>query len=265
VQAKDIMTRNVITATSTMSVRNAALLLRANDISGLPVIGEDGEVCGILTEGDLMRRVGDNWASSAKDTMERDDRHSLNTYIQIYGWSVGEAMNRDVISVTPDTDVGRIGSLMLSHKIKRVPVISNRRLVGVVSRCDLLNLAIDAPSRHVAKGDDAMRLAIRTRLAADLGFGSDRVDVIVKDRQVQVQGTLESTVQRQAIRTLVEGIRGISGYLDRTMLRLSDIVSASTTLDGGKWHRNSSLLERPLGDRDYRVVLLACESTRSPM
>lgn len=82
-QAKDIMTRNVITTTPTMSVRNAALLLRANDISGLPVIGDNGEVCGILTEGDLLRRVGDNWASSAKDKFEQDDRHGLNTYIQI--------------------------------------------------------------------------------------------------------------------------------------------------------------------------------------
>lgn len=233
-QAKDIMTRNVITATPAMSVRNAALLLRANDISGLPVIGDDGEVCGILTEGDLMRRVGDNWATCAKDNQDRDDRHGLNTYIQIYGWSVGEAMKRDVISVTPDMDVGRIGGLMLSHKIKRVPVISSRRLVGIISRCDLISLVIDAPGGNVAKGDDAMRLAIKTRLATDLGIGSDKVDVTVKDGQVQVQGTLDSSIQRQAVRTLVEGIHGISGYLDRTMLLPSNVVSISTTSDGDR-------------------------------
>lgn len=233
-QAKDIMTRNVITTTPTMSVRNAALLLRANDISGLPVIGDSGEVCGILTEGDLLRRVGDNWASSAKHMFEHDDRHGLNTYIQIYGWSVGEAMHREVISVTPETDVGRIGNLMLSHKIKRVPVISNRRLVGIVSRCDLINLVIDAPDRHVAKGDDAMQLAIKTRLAADLGIGSDKVDVIVKDGQVQIRGILESDIQQKAIRTLVEGIRGINGYVDRTTLLHSAAVSVSTTRDSGQ-------------------------------
>jgi CBS domain-containing protein len=231
-QAKDIMTRNVITATPTMSVRNAALLLRANDISGLPVLGDSGEVCGILTEGDLMRRVGNNWASSAKDTLERDDRHGLNTYIQIYGWSVGEAMNRDVISVTPEADVGQIGSLMLSHKIKRVPVISNHRLVGIVSRCDLINLVIDAPGRNIAKGDDAMRLAIKTRLATDLGIDSDKVDVTVKDGQVQVQGNLDSKIQRQAIRTLVEGLRGVAGYVDRTMLSPSNVINFSAAPDG---------------------------------
>ena len=233
-QAKDIMTRNVITTTPTMSVRNAALLLRANDISGLPLIDDNGEVCGILTEGDLMRRVGDNWASSAKDVPERDDRHGLNSYIQIYGWSVGEAMNREVISVTPETDVGRIGNLMLSHKIKRVPVISNHRLVGIVSRCDLINLVIDAPGRHIAKGDDAIKLAIKTRLAADLGIDGNKIDVAVKDGQVQVQGILESNIQQKAIRTLIEGIRGINGYVDRTTLLPSDAVSVSTTRDSGQ-------------------------------
>lgn len=233
-QAKDIMTRNVITATPTMNVRNAALLLRANDISGLPVIDDDGKLCGMLTEGDLMRRVGNNCASAVGGTLKHDDRHGLNSYIQIYGWSVGEAMSRDVISVTPDTDVGRIGGLMLSHKIKRVPVISDHRLVGIVSRCDLLNLIIDAPGQNVARGDDALRLAIRTRLVTDLGIGSDRVEVAVKDGQVQVHGQLDSNIQRQAIRTLVEGIRGVGGYVDRTTLLPSNVVSLSTTSDGGR-------------------------------
>ncbi|MBB3456451.1 CBS domain-containing protein [Rhizobium sp. BK313] len=214
--AKDIMTRDVVSATPMMSVRNAALLMLANGISGLPVIDDNGAVCGILTEGDLIRRVGDNWA--ANDARERDDRQGLNTYIQIYGWSVGEAMNSHVISIAPDTDVGRVGKLMLLHKIKRVPVIDHGHLVGIISRCDLLSLVIDAPSEKIARDDDALRLAVATRLATDLGLGSDKVMVTVKDGQVCVEGTVETSVQRKAIRSLVERIGGIGGYVDQTRL-----------------------------------------------
>jgi predicted transcriptional regulator len=152
----------------------------------------------------------------------------------MYGWSVGEAMSHDVISVAPDTDVGRIGGLMLSHKIKRVPVINEHRLVGIVSRSDLLNLIIDAPVQNVAIGDDAVRLAIRTRLVTDLGIGSDRVDVTVKDGQVEVRGNLDSDIQRQAIRILVENIRGVGGYVDRTILSPSNVVGFSATPDDGR-------------------------------
>jgi CBS domain-containing protein len=233
-QAKDIMTKNVIAVIPALNIRNAALLMRANDISGLPVVGDDGEVCGILTEGDLMRRVGDNWASSTNGAGEHDGRHGLNTFPKIHSWSVGEAMNRHVISVPPDTDVGQIGTLMLTHRIKRVPVISDHRLVGIVSRCDLLNLVIDAPGQNVASEDDAIRLAVTARLATDLGFGNDQVEVTVKDKQVQVQGKLDSNIQRLAIRILVKGIHGVGGYIDQTTLLSSNVISFSATLNGAR-------------------------------
>ncbi len=170
----------------------------------------------------------------AKDMLEQDDRHGLNIYIQIHGWSVGEAMNHEAISAPPETVAGRIGNLMLTHIIKRAPVMSNRRPVGVVSPCDLINLVIDAPGRRAAKGSDAMRLTTKARLTADLGIGSDKVDLVVKDGQVQVQGIPEPNIQQKAIRTLVEGIRGINGYLDRTTLLPSRVVSASITAGGGQ-------------------------------
>ncbi|MGV2119855.1 CBS domain-containing protein [Agrobacterium rhizogenes] len=233
-QAKDIMTKNVIAIIPALNVRNAALLMRAKNISGLPVIGDDGEVCGILTEGDLMRRVGDNWVSSVNDAREHDGRHGLNTFVQIHSWSVGEAMNRNVISVPPDTDVGRIGTLMLAHRIKRVPVINDHRLVGIVSRRDLLNPIIDAPGQNIESEDDTIRLAVTARLATDLGFGNDQVEVTVKDRQVQVQGKLDSNIQRLAIRILVEGIQGVGGYIDQTTLLPSNVISFSTTSNGAR-------------------------------
>ncbi|WFU13261.1 CBS domain-containing protein (plasmid) [Rhizobium sp. CB3090] len=214
--AKDIMTRNVISATPAMSVRNAALLMLANGVSGLPVLDDNGAVCGMLTEGDLIRRIGVNWA--AKDARERDDKQGLNTYIRTYGWSVEEAMTRNVVSIAPETDLGLVGKLMLEHNVKRIPVIDHGHLVGIVSRCDLLGLVIDAPPEKIAMGDDAIRLAVATRLATELGLSSDKVTVIVKDGQVYVEGTIETSVQRKAIRSLIENIGGIGAFVDQTRL-----------------------------------------------
>jgi CBS domain-containing protein len=213
-QAKDIMTKDVISVAPTTSVRNAALLMLTNGVSGLLVI-HDNEVCGILTEGDLIRRVGRNWAAKTDDP---NNRMGLDSYIQIHGWSVGEAMNRNVVTVAPTTDVSHIGALMVSHKIKRLPVVDAGHLVGIVSRCDLLGLVVDAPSEIVAAGDDAIKLAIATRLKADLGLGSERVGVTVNNAKVSVAGTVDTELQRRAIRALVENIRGINGYVDGTSL-----------------------------------------------
>ena len=118
----------------------------------------------------------------------------LNTYIQIYGWSVGEAMNSHVISIAPDTDVGRVGKLMLLHKIKRVPVIDHGHLVGIISRCDLLSLVIDAPSEKIARDDDALRLAVATRLATDLGLSSDKVTVTVNPASLTTMNVYSTSV-----------------------------------------------------------------------
>lgn len=226
-QAKDIMTRNVITVSPTMSVRNAAILLRANNISGLPVVGDDGAVCGILTEGDLMPRLGSNWGPIGKGTSGADERHELSNYIQIHGWSVAEAMSRDVISASSDTEIGRIAGIMTSHGIKRVPIIDGFQLVGIISRCDLLNLIIDAPVETIARGDEALGLAIRTRLATDLGIGHDKVEVVVKDGQVQIRGRLDSDVERRAIRALIERVRGTGGYTDRSVISPASVSNIS--------------------------------------
>jgi CBS domain-containing protein len=213
--AKDIMTKDVISVAPTTSVRNAALLMLANGVSGLPVI-QDNEVCGILTEGDLIRRVGKNWAAKSDDP---NSRMGLDSYIQTHGWSVGEAMVPHVVTVAPTTDVGQIGALMVSHKIKRLPVLDDGHLVGIISRCDLLGLIIDAPAEIVAAGDDAIRLAISTRLKTDLGLGSEKVGVSVNNAKVSVVGIVDTELQRRAIRTLVENIRGVNGYVDGTSLQ----------------------------------------------
>lgn len=217
-QAKNVMTTKVFSIAPTASVRSAALSLIAHDVSGLTVIDDEGKVIGIVTEGDLLRRVAGSASKPGSDRAEHGDPQSLEDYVLTHGWSVKDAMCTDVVTVGPETDVKDIAGMMLSHKIKRVPVIDKGELIGIVSRCDLLGMIIDAPQDTIASGDESIRRAISTRLKSDLGIDSERLELIVSDARVSVGGCLETNLQRKAIRALVESVRGVSGYVDATTL-----------------------------------------------
>ncbi len=110
-KAEDVMTTKVITVTEHSTKQQAARLLAQHRISGLPVVNADNVVVGVVTEYDV---------------------------ISIEGQTVGEIMTRGVISVTPDTDLEEVGQLLVHERIKRLPVLDQGRLVGIVSRADLV-------------------------------------------------------------------------------------------------------------------------------
>src|SRR5579875_1066813 len=139
-KASDVMTRDVVTISRGTRVREAIRLMLEHRISGLPVVTPTGRVEGILTEGDLLRR----------SEIATERRHwpwlefllgpgrPASEYVRTHGRVCDELMSRDVISVTPDAALSDIVELMERHRIKRLPVIENDRLVGIVSRPDLL-------------------------------------------------------------------------------------------------------------------------------
>lgn len=113
--ARDIMTRKVATIHPEASVQEAAQLLDQKCISGAPVVDADGKIIGIITEADIISKVN------------RD------------GLRVADIMSHTVISVSEETPVGEIAALLTERKIKRVPVVSNGKLVGIVSRADIVH------------------------------------------------------------------------------------------------------------------------------
>jgi CBS domain-containing protein len=119
--AKDIMTRDVITVSPTTRVKNLAMLLIKNQISGAPVAGKDGKIIGVVSEADIVAKKG-------KD--------------------VKAIMSTNIISVTEDTAVEDIAKLMTTHRIKRLPVMRGEEVVGVVSRADIVSAI--ALGKHVA-------------------------------------------------------------------------------------------------------------------
>ena len=119
--AKNIMTRDVITVSPAMTVKNLAMTLNKNQISGAPVAGKNGKIVGIVSEADIVGKKG-------KD--------------------VKAIMSKKVISVSEDTPVEKIAQLMTTHKIKRLPVMRGDEVVGVVSRADIVSAI--ALGKHVA-------------------------------------------------------------------------------------------------------------------
>jgi len=119
--AKDIMTKDIVTVKPTMTVKNLAMTLIKNQISGAPVVGSDGKIIGIVSEADIVSKKG-------KD--------------------VRALMSKKVISVSEDASVEEIARLMTTHNIKRVPVMSNDEVLGIVSRADIVSAI--ARGEHVA-------------------------------------------------------------------------------------------------------------------
>ena len=114
--ARDIMTRHVYTTTPEMTVRDAARIMAEKRISGMPVLNQTGAMIGLLSEADIIGKQGER---------------------------VEEIMSTEIFSVSEETPVGEIAQLLSQKKIKRVPVITNGRLVGVVSRADIVAAVAD--------------------------------------------------------------------------------------------------------------------------
>lgn len=213
--AKDIMTRGVKTIHSTNSIRTAIELMVNQGVSGLPVVDEDDTVIGIITEGDLLRRV--EYGAAAKDDKKSVDTAlvDLDAYIKGHSWRVGDLMSAEVITVTGDASIGTVAKLLFQHKIKRVPVVENGRLAGLISRVDLLRAIVNTRSDTVAAGEEAMERAIKARLSSDLGVDLNTVLVTVHGGCIYLDGEVSGDLQKRAIQVLIENVQGGYGFSNR--------------------------------------------------
>lgn len=206
-KAKDVMTKDVITVGPGHNIRSAARTMLDHGVSGLPVIGDDGELVGILTEGDLLRRMelggAPSWSAAGADRTE-----AIGSYVRDHSWRVQDVMSPDAIAADAETPLDQIARIMEENTIKRVPITRGGRLVGMVSRADLLRAIIAAPGDRAAPGDASLKRAVEARLSADLGLRAPQVRVRVEGGHVVLSGTVETDAMREAARVAAEGVRG---------------------------------------------------------
>lgn len=216
--ASDVMVRDVITVGPDTGVDMAVRLLAEHDISALPVVDENGALIGILSEADLMHRteIGTEkrrpwWRESitAPVTLAMD-------FAKSHGKRVHELMTPDVVTVSRDTPLAEIAALFEHHGIKRVPVVEDGRLVGVVSRSNLIQALASrfGAADEQRDSDRRIRLDLLDRMKQQdwTDFG-DR-NVIVRDGVVHLWGLAGSQAEHEALIALAEGIPGVAGVAD---------------------------------------------------
>ncbi|MFD2184103.1 CBS domain-containing protein [Rhodoplanes azumiensis] len=222
-KASDIMTTTLVTVTPDTSVPDVAAILLENRISGVPVVDPAGRPVGIVSEGDLVRRAeagtGHERSWWLKLLMGREVLASQ--FVKEHARRVADVMTRELVTATPDTPVAEIASLLERHRIKRVPIVKDGKLVGIVSRANLLHaLAAQRhrpPASPVADAD--LRRAVMARLEDEPWFSSTLVNVTVTDGIVDVWGMVDSVAEKQALQIAIAEIPGVKAVNDNMVIR----------------------------------------------
>jgi CBS domain-containing protein len=214
----DVMTREVVSIAPDASVIEAVRLMLQHKISGLPVIDASGHLQGVVTEGDFLRRVETGTERKRSRLVEflLGPGRLATDYVHAAGRKVEEVMTPDVRTVTEDEQLEKVVHLMERYRVKRVPVVRSDKVVGIVTRQNLIRaLASLALAAHPVAADDA---AIRERLLDELRRQSwapvGLIDVVVKDGVVKLSGALTDERERQAIRIAAENIAGVKKVED---------------------------------------------------
>lgn len=215
----DAMTQAVITAKPSMSIDETARLMVENRISGLPVIDEHDKLCGILTEGDLLRRaeIGTELTVSRWKALLMGPARLAEQYTRAHARKVQDVMTREVVTIAPSAPLADVVALMQTRDIKRLPVIEQGRLVGIISRADLMKaLERLLPKASAAALEDAdIQRRIFSELKRQRWKPHTYIDIGVKDGVVDVSGVILDQQVRHALRVLIEGTAGVKGVVDR--------------------------------------------------
>ena len=225
-RAMDVMTKEVLTVKPDATVRDVATLLAQRGISGVPVVDANNRVVGIVSEGDLLHRT-------EIGTERRPKRHRswwldsfasgiATDYVKSHGRKVEDVMTREVITVAETTELADVAVLLETNGIKRVPVVTDGRLVGIISRANLVRALAateTVPSSFSDKDEATIRNRVQDELirkrlldelsSAEWAQGMWAADVIVKDQQVHLWFSDDQpAAQRHAIQVAAENIAG---------------------------------------------------------
>lgn len=218
-RAADLMSRNIVSARPEMPVAQAAGYMLQYRISGLPVLDSSDRLVGILSEGDLLRRpeLGTDRKRPRWAELLLSPGTLAQEYVRSHGRRVADVMTPDPVTVGPDASLEEIVSLMNEHRIKRVPVVQEGALVGIVSRADILR-AFSAALSQKSDDEHLADTVVRDRILSELKSQSwspiALINVSVDHGIVDLWGTLLDERERAAIRVAVENIAGVREVRD---------------------------------------------------
>jgi CBS domain-containing protein len=217
-RAIDVMTRDVITVGPNSSVTEIASLLLRRRISGVPVVDGHGKLLGLVSEGDLVRRVeiGTDARRSWWLDLLTESSEQAATYAKTRGKKAADVMTPNVVTASETTPLREIASLMERHRIKRVPIMRNGQVVGIISRANLIQgLAAHGDlDKSPSLDDAAIRESVLRELGAQTWTSLLTKNIVVADGIVHLWGFVRSEDERRAIKVAAENAPGVKGVRD---------------------------------------------------
>jgi len=219
-KATDVMATKVITVRPDTPVATIAEVLLANRISAVPVVNDKDVLVGIVSEGDLIHRVEAGTERHRSWWLELLTGKEIlaHEFVMSYGRKAADVMTRPVISVQPDTPLGDIAALLEKHRIKRVPVASNGKIVGIVSRANLIQalVKLNRTKTETSVDDLTLHSHILEQLRSKPWGDPSKISILVNNGSVELWGIVDSETEKNAIRVAVEvtpGVRQVANKL----------------------------------------------------
>lgn len=217
----ELMTRKVMAVHPEATLAEAAKIMLAQKVSGLPVVDMEGRLMGMLTEADLLCRAELHTEGKPVGWLVSflHPGRMASDYVHAHGRHVEEVMTREPISVTPGTALAEAARLMHDERLKRLPVVEKGRLVGIISRFDLLRALTPrlAESGALEPGE-TIRAYIEDALQKEKWASRSPVRVVVEGDVVTLDGIVFSESERQALKVLAENAPGVKAVRDQLTL-----------------------------------------------
>lgn len=227
--AKDLMTENVVTVPPETPVLAIARLLAERGISAVPVLAIDGTLAGIVTEADLIRRLtgSDGKPMSLLRQLFTDMDRLADRYAASHGATAADVMTRDVVTVAPTMPIPEIAEMMEKKGIRRVLVAHENHLLGIVSRADLLRALVEPPAETGEYSDDRLRRAVLATMRREPWADTFFTLVDVKDGVVELHGFSNSAAVLRGLKVLVAQVPGVKGVVDNTQPMPAQLFAAA--------------------------------------
>ena len=228
-KAQDIMTRDVTTVSPNTSVSDIAAVMVEKHISGVPVLTDNGQIIGMVSQSDLLHRAELGTERTYKWWFRTfaDSNALAQDYAKAHGRKAHDIMSRYVVSVRDDAELRDVADILDNYRIKRVPVVQEGRLVGIITRGDLVRALSQVQISKAAKKIDnaALHKTLHDRIRSQYWVNESYISLTVNDGVVELWGFVDTVDQHSALRSLVEETDGVS--------RVEDKLSVGVPFRGG--------------------------------
>jgi CBS domain-containing protein len=223
--ASEVMATNVIAVGPNASVQEVADILLTSRISAAPVVDNHGDLIGIISEDDLIRRAElgtERRRSWWLEIFTSDSKEDLAIeYVKSHARKVGDVMTREVITATPGTPLRDVAALLEKNRIKRVPIVERGKMVGIVSRANLVQALATLEIEPGATSDSVIREKVMARLSSEPWTRFSTLNATIQGGTVELWGVVGSEAEKEAARVAAEVVPGVRAVENNVIVRPS--------------------------------------------